>query len=350
MAPDDRSPHTEAEEHEITNQSAVITAAEAMDHDRREEIEATLETYREMVPEEVPADRPPNTLEEAVEIAEDEQGDKEAILETLDERIEALEERSERAYPSLLRLQFHPENGLEFVSGQYARISYGEEEPRVYSIASSPNSEVVELCLRRVPGGNLTPTLCETAEEGDELFVRGPYGEEFMLQDPSGRDMVFIATGTGAAPFKSMIDYVFEEGFDEYEGEKRTVWLFLGSSWKDDLPYREAFEALADERENFLFVPTLSREAYLSDWDGETDYVQQTVLKYIDTETVDSESLPSNVAEYAGDDPAYDIDARIEPDAAEFYVCGIGVMCESIRDAVSAFDIEEGQYQQESYG
>lgn len=349
MAPNGRSPRAEAEEHEITNQSAVVTTTEPMDRDRREEIEEALATRREMLPEEIEADRPPNSLDEAVEIAEDEDGEEEAVLETLQDRIETLESRAEREFPSLLRLRFRPENELEFVSGQYTRISYGDEEPRVYSIASSPNDEEVELCVRRVPGGHLTPTLCDEVEEGDELFVRGPYGDEFMLQDPSARDMVFVATGTGAAPFKSMIDYVFEERLDEYQGQQRNVWLFLGSSWKDDLPYREEFETLAEERENFFFVPTLSREEYLTDWEGETAYVQNTLVKYFDPEAV-SEDLPPDVAEFVGSDIAADIEARIDPAETDFYVCGIGVMCGSVKDVVSAFDIEDRQYQQESYG
>jgi len=349
MVPDGRSPRAEAAEHEIENQSAVVTAAEPMDSDRREEVEDALETYREMIPEEVPADRPPNSLDEAIDMAEDEAGEEEAVLETVAERIEKLEDRADRPFPSLLRLRFRPENGLEFVSGQYTRISYAEEEPRVYSIASSPNAEEVELCVRRVPGGHLTPTLCEECEAGDELFVRGPYGDEFVLQDPSARDMVFVATGTGAAPFKSMIDYVFEEGFDEFDGEQRNVWLFLGSSWKDDLPYREAFESLASEHENFFFVPTLSREEYLSDWEGETAYVQNTLVKYFDPEAV-GEDLPPDIAGFVGEEIATDVDARIDPADTEFYVCGLGVMCGSVEDVVSAFDVEDRQYQQESYG
>lgn len=320
-----------------------------MDRDRREEIEDALATYREMIPEEVPADRPPNSLDEAIDMAEEEAGEEEAHLRTLEDRIETLEDRLDRAFPSLLRLRFRPENGLEFVSGQYARISYEDEEPRVYSIASSPNAEEVELCVRRVPGGHLTPTLCDEVEESDELFVRGPYGDEFMLQSPSARDVAFVATGTGAAPFKSMIDYVFEEGLDAFDGEQRNVWLFLGSSWKDDLPYREAFETLAAERENFHFVPTLSREAYLSDWDGETEYVQHTLVKYFDPDAV-GEDLPPDVAEYVGNDIGRDVDARIDPSETEFYVCGIGVMCGSVKDVVRALDIGDRQYQQESYG
>jgi len=63
---------------------------------------------------------------------------------------------------------------------------------------------------------------------------------------------VFLATGTGVAPFKSMIDYVFGTGRDEYGGVERDVWPFLGAAWRDDLPYREAFRGLVRTHENSM--------------------------------------------------------------------------------------------------
>src|SRR5699024_7048182 len=250
----------------------------------------------------------------------------------------------------LLRLRFRPDESIEFVPGQYARISYEEEEPRVYSIANSPNDSALELCIRRVPDGHLTPDLCDRATEDDEVFVRGPYGDEFMLQDPSERDLVFVATGTGAAPFKSMIDYTFEEGRDECDGTERDVWLFLGSSWEDDLPYREEFLDLADEHDNFHPVFTCSREECLGDWDGETEYVQHTLLKYLDPDTIDIDALPSDATEFVGSDPTEDIDARIDPKNAEVYVCGLGVMCESVKEVIEPLGVPDLYYEEESYG
>ena len=182
------------------------------------------------------------------------------------------------------------------------------------------------------------------------MFVRGPYGDEFLLQDPSERDLVFVATGTGVAPFKSMIDYTFEEGLDEFEGEKRDVWLFLGASWADDLPYREAFLEHAEEHENFHPIMTCSREEYLADWDGETEYVQHTLLKYLDPECVVGDSLPAELSEFVGSDPAEDVAARIDPENAEVYVCGIGAMCDSVREVIEPLGVADEFYEEESYG
>ncbi len=344
-----------ADEAEIENQHAVVTLAAAMDRSRHDEIEAALDADRDVLTERLDLDEPPGRItreddawEETIERLAD--TGEESMAEAMRTKVETLRERAMRAYPSLLRLRFRPEERFEFVPGQYARISYEEEEPRVYSIASSPNREELELCIRRVPGGHLTPDLCDRTVKGDDLFVRGPYGDEFLLQDPSERDLVFVATGTGAAPFKSMIDYTFEEGLDAFEGEERDVWLFLGASWKDDLPYCEGFLDLADEHENFHPVMTCSREEYLSDWDGETEYVQHTLLKYLDTEHVDTDTLSPDIAEFVGNEPATDIDTRIDPENAEVYVCGIGAMCESVRSVIEPLGVPEQYYEEESYG
>jgi ferredoxin-NADP reductase len=344
-----------ADEADIENCHAVVTRAAAMDHSRNDEVEAALDTDREMLTERLSLDDPPgrvlkdsNGWDDAIEQLA--AAGEEAMADTMRAKVETLRGRVERAYPSLLRLRFRPEEPLDFVPGQYARISYEEEEPRVYSIASSPNDEELELCIRRVPGGHLTPDLCDRAEEDDEIFVRGPYGDEFMLQDPSERDLVFIATGTGASPFKSMIDYTFEEGRDEYRGETRDIWLFLGASWKDDLPYRDAFLALANEHENFHPVMTCSREEYLTNWDGETEYVQHALMKYIDSDCVDADSLTMDAAELIGSEPAEDIDARIDPENVEVYVCGIGEMCDSVRSAIEPLGVSDLYYEEESYG
>ncbi|WP_435076258.1 ferredoxin--NADP reductase [Halococcus sp. AFM35] len=344
-----------ADDAEIENQPAVVTERAAMDRQRIDEIGNVLDADRETLVERTPLDDPPGTVvddHEAWDEAIDELAATGAtsMADAMATKVDTLRERAEREYPSLLRLRFRPEEPFEFVPGQYARISYEEEEPRVYSIASSPNRDEIELCIRRVPGGELTPDLCDSTAEGDELFVRGPYGDEFMLQDPSDRDLVFVATGTGAAPFKSMIEYTLEEGRDEFEGRERDVWLVVGSSWKDDLPYREEFRELADENSNFHPVFTCSREEYLGDWDGETEYVQHTLLKYLDPDCVDTDSLPPDIAEFVGSETKTDIDARIDPENAEVYVCGIGEMCESVREVIEPLGVPDLYYEEESYG
>lgn len=151
-------------------------------------------------------------------------------------------------------------------------------------------------------------------------------------------------------PFKSMIDYVFEEGFNEYNGTKRNVWLFLGASWEDDLPYGPQFRDLADTHENFHYVPTLSRETILADWEGETAYIQQTFVKYLNREAVNTPDVPDDIRPRLGEEPAYDIDARLNPNNVELYACGINAMVYSIVSISESVGIPENMIRGEGYG
>jgi CDP-4-dehydro-6-deoxyglucose reductase len=260
-----------------------------------------------------------------------------------------LHERFVRPYPSLLRIAFDLESPISFAAGQYVSIRF-HDVPRVYSVASSPGAEDLELCVRLVPGGRLTPEVFQHLEPGDEVTVRGPFGE-FALESPSEPDVAFLATGTGVAPLRSMIDYLFEEGLDRVAGERRDVWLFLGAGWEDDLAYRERFRTLDDEHEDFHFVPTLSRENYLTDWAGETAYVQQTFLKYVDESAVDTAGLGDlDLMEYVESDPALDVDAGIDPEGVEVYACGINAMVYSLLDVLEGVGVPEERVDAEGYG
>jgi len=272
----------------------------------------------------------------------------------LEHDVRTLQERDERAYPSLITVGFEPDEPIDFVPGEYLTVHF-EDVPRPYSVASSPNDDPVEICVRRVPGGRLTSRLCDDLEVDDRLFVRGPFsgsfvGGEFLLQEPSRRDVAFLATGTGVAPFKSMLDYAFQEGFDRFRGEPRDVWLFLGASWADDLPYDDAFRELADEHPNFHYVPTLSREPLLADWDGETAYVQRTFATYLDPDAVGADDLPEDVRPALEAAPAYDVDARIDPASLELYACGINAMVYAVVSIAEAVGVPRGSIRGEGYG
>ncbi len=340
-----------AEEYAISNRHATVTLHEAMDENREAEIEDAIAVDREVIREQF-------SLEEALgPLGEDDEAWNTVTSELsaqgeeeLSGKLTALKERIERPYPSLVRIRCDVDGEFDYVPGQYARLTFEEEEPRVYSLASSPTEDELEFCIRRVPGGHLTPDLCDRVEEGDDLFVRGPYGDEFLLQDPSPRDVAFVATGTGAAPFRGMIKYVFDEGYDEFEGEKRDVWLFLGASWKDQLPYRDLWSELAAEHDNFHPVLTVSRENYISDWQGETAYVQNALAKHVDPGTVDLDSLPDRIRASVERDPDSGVDARIDATNLEAYVCGIGVMANSVREVAKALGVDDRLVEVESYG
>lgn len=257
--------------------------------------------------------------------------------------------RFERPYPSLLEVRVRIEDAdFAFAPGQYATVTF-DGTPRPYSIASSPTADEVAFCIRRVPGGRLTTDIFELLEAGDEVTVRGPNGE-MVLSEPSTNDVVFLATGTGVAPFKSMVDYLLDTGRDVVDGHERDIWVFLGCAWADDLAYREQFRRYDRENERFHFVPTLTREHHLTDWRGETDYVQRVLLKYVDEERVDGAALPDSLAGSLAETPARDIDARIDPGSVDVYACGISAMVQQLVAATRAVGVPEDATQFEGFG
>jgi ferredoxin-NADP reductase len=159
-----------------------------------------------------------------------------------------------------------------FVPGQWLSVKAntpgGEEITRAYSIASAPSDNGrVSFCLNRVPDGFMSNHLCNL-DKGAEISFQGPFGD-FILRPPL-RDTVFIATGTGIAPFRSMLHWLLAENDRHRE---RQFWLLFGARAEQDIYYREEFEHLAAERANFHFLPTLSRAS--GEWKGLRGYVQQ---------------------------------------------------------------------------
>ena len=160
-----------------------------------------------------------------------------------------------------------------FVPGQWisvkANTPEGEEITRAYSIASPPENGHLALCLNRVHEGFMSNHLCSLAE-GAEITFQGPFGD-FILRPPM-RDTIFIATGTGIAPFRSMLHWLLADP-EQHQGKE--LWLLFGARTKADLYYGEEFNRLAAAHANFHFLPTLSRAT--PDWRGLRGYVQEHV-------------------------------------------------------------------------
>jgi ferredoxin-NADP reductase len=171
-----------------------------------------------------------------------------------------------------LELEVSDGPGFGFVPGQWLSVKAttpdGEEITRAYSIASPPSENGhFAFCLNRVQDGFMSNHLCELAE-GSSITFQGPFGD-FILHPPP-RDTVFIATGTGIAPFRSMLHWLLSNP-ERHQG--REFRLLFGARTKQDLYYREEFEQLAAEHSNFHFIPTLSRAD--ANWNGLRGYVQQ---------------------------------------------------------------------------
>ena len=161
-----------------------------------------------------------------------------------------------------------------FVAGQWLSFKTnkpdGEEITRAYSIASPPGEDNrFALCLNRVQDGFMSNFLCDM-KEGEEISCQGPFGD-FILRPPL-RDTMFIATGTGIAPFRSMLHWLLA---DPARHQDRQFWLLFGNRTEEDIYYHKEFSDLAVRHADFHYLPTLSRGA--PEWQGLRGYVQEHV-------------------------------------------------------------------------
>jgi ferredoxin-NADP reductase len=174
-----------------------------------------------------------------------------------------------------------------FVAGQWLSFKTkkpdGEEIIRAYSIASPPaDNNRFALCLNRVQDGFMSNFLCDM-REGDEIRCQGPFGD-FILRPPM-RDTIFVATGTGIAPFRAMLRWLLSSGPEStpdgrgrpssMDAQGHQLWLIFGNRAEKDIYYHDEFLGLAADHANFHYLPTLSRGG--PEWQGLRAYVQEHV-------------------------------------------------------------------------
>lgn len=177
----------------------------------------------------------------------------------------------------LVRFQRMDAKALDFFPGQWVltRVEKGEEDiRRAYSVASPPHvKEFFELCVKRVEDGAMSPILT-SLKEGDVIDGAGPYGK-VVLVEPWKTDCYFVATGTGIAPFRAMIDTMYHRGCEDVD-----LHLYFGVRKEEDLIYHDHWLKLAETHDNFTYIPTLSRP--VNGWKGERGYVQRLVERNVD--------------------------------------------------------------------
>jgi len=169
-------------------------------------------------------------------------------------------------------------DAFNFTPGQFVSIqqpkSDGKTHTRAYSLASMPRAGATfDLCLNRVEQGFLSNWLCDL-EEGATVQLHGPHGM-FTLREPK-QDAVLIATGTGIAPFRGIVHWLFQQP-ERNQGHE--YWLVYGTRYESGLYYRDEFLAIEKAHPNLHYLPTLSRGS--DEWPGLRGYVQDHVRKIV---------------------------------------------------------------------
>lgn len=144
---------------------------------------------------------------------------------------------------------------MQFDPGQYVSIVVDATgDRRSYSIASKPeNQDAFELLIDHTPGGVGCQFLANL-QIGAEVDVMGPLGRFVFVPGGTEEELVFVATGSGIAPFRSMIMSLLQEGT-----ERRPMTLYWGMRYVEELFWLDEWQDLAESFSNFKFHPVISR-------------------------------------------------------------------------------------------
>ena len=174
-----------------------------------------------------------------------------------------------------LRLQLPPAEVFRYHAGQYVEFLLQGGVRRSYSMANAPptlpEAGGIELHVRHMPGGRFTDQVFGSMKERDILRIEGPYGS-FYLREDSAKPIVLLASGTGFAPVKALIEQL------QHSGATRPTVLYWGGRRPRDL-YMDAWvQARLAELPWLRYVPVVSDALTEDAWSGRTGFVHQAVL------------------------------------------------------------------------
>jgi len=177
---------------------------------------------------------------------------------------------------AVLRLQLPANQSFQYRAGQYIEFILRDGSRRSYSMATAPGQlgtpPAIELHLRRMVGGKFTDHVFSTMKEKEILRMEGPYGS-FFLREDSAKPIVLLASGTGFAPVKAIIEHMRAKAID------RPAVLYWGCRSRADLYQHEWAEQAAAARPTLRYVPVLSEPKPDDQWHGRTGFVHQAVMQ-----------------------------------------------------------------------
>jgi CDP-4-dehydro-6-deoxyglucose reductase len=173
----------------------------------------------------------------------------------------------------VMRLQLPASEKLQYLAGQYLEFILKDGSRRSYSMASPPHAEgPIELHIRHMPGGVFTDHVFERMKEREILRFEGPLGT-FFLREDSAKPIVLLASGTGFAPIRAIVEHALAKG------STRPMTLYWGGRRRKDLYQFDVAERWARENPQFSFVPVLSEPDPADHWTGRTGFVHRSVIE-----------------------------------------------------------------------
>lgn len=174
----------------------------------------------------------------------------------------------------VLYLKLPANERLQFLAGQYIEFLLKDGSRRSFSMGNAPHDdELIQLHVRHVPGGQFTDHVFGKMKERDILRLEGPLGT-FFLREDSQKPIVFVASGTGFAPVKSVIEHAFHKNI------ARPMVLYWGGRRPKDLYMNELPQKWAAEHPQlFKYVPVISNALPEDHWAGRTGFVHRAVME-----------------------------------------------------------------------
>lgn len=216
---------------------------------------------------------------------------------------------------AIISLQLPANERLQYHAGQYIEFMLKDGKRRSYSLANAPHKdELLSLHIRHMPGGVFTDHVFGNLKERDILRFEGPLGT-FFLREDSNKPMVLLASGTGFAPLKAIVEHAI------HTDAKREMILYWGGRREQDLYMDALCKEWVATLPNFSYIPVISNALEEDNWQGRTGFVHQAVMQ----------DLP--------DLSGYQV-----------YACGAPIMVESAkRDFVARCGLPEEEFYADSF-
>jgi CDP-4-dehydro-6-deoxyglucose reductase, E3 len=238
---------------------------------------------------------------------------KDIAIKTLPCRVQRMERLADDVM--ILYFRLPASERLQFLAGQYIEFLLKDGSRRSFSMGNAPHDdELIQLHVRRVAGGRFTDHVFGKMKERDILRFEGPLGTFFMREE-SAKPIVFVASGTGFAPIKSIIEHAF------HKSVARPMVLYWGGRRPKDLYMNELPLKWLAEQPGFRYIPVISDALPEDQWNGRTGFVHRAVM----------EDFP-------------DLSAH------QVYACGVPVMVDAAqRDFIAQCRLPEDEFFADSF-
>ena len=172
-----------------------------------------------------------------------------------------------------IKLQLPANDVFAYHAGQYVEFILRDGSRRSYSMANAPhNGPALELHIRHMPGGKFTDHVFAVMKEKEIQRIEGPFGS-FYLREDSDKPMVLLASGTGFAPIKALLEHM------QFQGITRPTTLYWGGRRPEDLYMEKWVQARLLDMPNLTYVPVISNATPEDAWTGRTGFVHRAVLE-----------------------------------------------------------------------